>query len=471
MTRRIIAALATGALVIFALGVWAGYWWFTRTTAPAAPAQVTTTAPVAVTPAPQPPPPALCPCPPAPAPCQDQSRTVVRGDTLSAIAQARAGRANLYPQLAAANGINDWNLIFPGQVIKIPCNLSGVPVTTTAARQRPQAKPATAPSKAPAAGVPGPPGPPGPQGPQGPPGPPGPPGPTGPSSPAPAPVSPPPATQIIPAPTPAKPATEAASIFPAQRPSVEQGSTEVSRPNVHLLPGSVWNSVATTPLEKGNYVNYFHAEQGFVLGQFGRFQLQPYVAFNRVDDTQNLPWNNKVEMEAGGKLVTSFSNGVITVGAAGAQERREEQRVNNIIGFTTGWFGWDQPARISSGKNLFSASPGGAWWTAGNTSPFEKNNIIATGYVEQGVTIAKLKGISLIPLASFRAGWDQKDYPWNNRISGSADMKISVPWSTGTVNLQGGYECSQVKLRSDDRTCGPALKLNFWTGWKPPVGR
>lgn len=46
--------------------------------------------------------------------------TVVKGDTLGAIARKFYGNAKLYKQLAAYNGVKNPNLIFPGQVLNIP---------------------------------------------------------------------------------------------------------------------------------------------------------------------------------------------------------------------------------------------------------------------------------------------------------------------------------------------------------------
>ena len=46
--------------------------------------------------------------------------TVQSGDTLSAIARRFYGDASLYGKLAAANGIKNANLIYPGQALKIP---------------------------------------------------------------------------------------------------------------------------------------------------------------------------------------------------------------------------------------------------------------------------------------------------------------------------------------------------------------
>ncbi len=61
-------------------------------------------------PAPPPPPP-----PPAP-----RTYTVVSGDTLWAIAERFYGDGNRYPEIAAASGIDNPDLIHPGQVVTIP---------------------------------------------------------------------------------------------------------------------------------------------------------------------------------------------------------------------------------------------------------------------------------------------------------------------------------------------------------------
>jgi LysM repeat protein len=48
------------------------------------------------------------------------SYTVKKGDTLSAICRKFYGDATLYPKFAKANGIKNANLIYVGQVLKIP---------------------------------------------------------------------------------------------------------------------------------------------------------------------------------------------------------------------------------------------------------------------------------------------------------------------------------------------------------------
>ena len=59
------------------------------------------------------------PTPPAPVPA-GTTYTVVPGDTLWGIATAYYGDGSRYPEIAAANGIENPNLIFPGQVFTIP---------------------------------------------------------------------------------------------------------------------------------------------------------------------------------------------------------------------------------------------------------------------------------------------------------------------------------------------------------------
>lgn len=52
----------------------------------------------------------------------DQSYTVVKGDTLSAIAKKFYGKANAWPKIHAANKdqVPNPDLIRPGQVLRIP---------------------------------------------------------------------------------------------------------------------------------------------------------------------------------------------------------------------------------------------------------------------------------------------------------------------------------------------------------------
>lgn len=46
--------------------------------------------------------------------------TVKKGDTLSAIAQRELGAASRWPEIARLNAIPNFDLIYPGQVLRIP---------------------------------------------------------------------------------------------------------------------------------------------------------------------------------------------------------------------------------------------------------------------------------------------------------------------------------------------------------------
>ncbi len=56
--------------------------------------------------------------------------TVVEGDSLSKIARDVLGDVNLWPEIAKLNNINQVDLIFPGQLLKLP-DVTGKTVSTT----------------------------------------------------------------------------------------------------------------------------------------------------------------------------------------------------------------------------------------------------------------------------------------------------------------------------------------------------
>ena len=58
--------------------------------------------------------------PTPPPPPEPRTYTVVSGDTLFAIAERFYGDGNRYPEIAAASGISNPDLINVGQVVTIP---------------------------------------------------------------------------------------------------------------------------------------------------------------------------------------------------------------------------------------------------------------------------------------------------------------------------------------------------------------
>jgi nucleoid-associated protein YgaU len=64
--------------------------------------------------------PAPAPEPPPPPPPAPRTYTVVSGDTLWAISERFYGDGNQYQRIADASGVNNPDLIYPGQVLTIP---------------------------------------------------------------------------------------------------------------------------------------------------------------------------------------------------------------------------------------------------------------------------------------------------------------------------------------------------------------
>lgn len=238
-------------------------------------------------------------------------------------------------------------------------------------------------------------------------------------------------------------------------------------------PGSMWNIIGTSPLERDNWIDYFHVDQGILLGKIGGVKVVPYIGLNAVKDSKGYSWNNRVQGEVGVKFVKSFTNGVIDVGTAFAAERRFGQNLSvrtrtGIIGFAGGWHGWQQPnSQPSSKKFLPGGLPGAFQWRVGNISPFEKNNVIGSLRADQGFTLAKLGRVSLIPTATFQGWTDSDKNPWNRRYMYGGGLKIAIPVGNGIVDLQGGYMCAKQYsgAPSSGTGCGPAVSVNFWTGW------
>ncbi|HEY0221023.1 MAG TPA: LysM peptidoglycan-binding domain-containing protein [Candidatus Paceibacterota bacterium] len=388
------------------------------------------------------------------------------------------GRGYMYRLIAEDNNIKSPYVIQPGQVLRIRmslCNLTEIPKVQKVVRPKspPRARvtyhhhpshpkekekvrtivPPPAPEPAPVAETP--------------------------VVVVPAPEAVPPTPTTAPAPpVPSPRRTEEGVILPEPRldpvPRIDLGRTlpqEVEVKLPLLTPGSAWNSFGTNPVESHNWTNQFHVDQGAILGRPLGLSLEPYVAVNATQDTGGFSWNNKVKVEGGLKVVKPFPHGVMNVSLAYASEHRENETRSGPSLSHDGWFGWDQPTR--KGEVDFSVKPGSVWWIVGNVSPFEKNNVIGLARAEQGITIAKAKGVSFIPLGWAQAGFDTQDKPWNNRYTVGGGLKMSIPWNTRVVGLQGGYECTRNydKSITTASTCGPTVKADFWTGWRKLGGK
>lgn len=246
-------------------------------------------------------------------------------------------------------------------------------------------------------------------------------------------------------------------------------------------PGSMWSSLGgVSPIEKNNLVDYFHVDQGLVINKTKGLDVEPYVAVNVTRDTQKFPWNNKEKMEAGLRLVKSFPSGIADVGIAYAIERRDSiekssaETMSGPIVFTSGWFGYNTSFGERKSDSFLEDTPGSFQWVVGNISPFEKNNVIGQARLEQGITVTKIKQAPVDLLYWGQVGFDTQGMAWNNRITNGIGFKVSMPMTSGVVELVGGYECvhsyRQESSSSTRAACGPTIKFDLWTGWRKKMG-
>jgi len=425
--------------------------------------------------------------PQASAECKSPETYVIKdGDTLSKIAQAKYGTWRLYPFLFEANkgSVKDVDKIYVGRSLVIPCCVPQVelakmrtlrprPQQTQVVRvpqrrvvqQRVEVAQAAPQPAAPVVQIPAP----------------------TPQAAAPvtvnvAPVQqtvivnqpPPPAAPVVQAPTqplasapqPPAPARQLVPPPPEVATPVYQARLTPSlAPSLTVFPGSAWNSTMTTPLEKGNVINYSHIDQGVTVWKSGGFQVQPYVALNTVSATKSYSWDNRVQAEGGLKLIQSFKSGLIDARIAyGYEARKHAGHKAEPLFAIDEWFGWGQPN--SSKRHVF---PGSTWATVGNISPFERGNIIGLGKIEQGVVVAKIGKVRVIPDAWVMAGFDTKKEFWNNRATVGAGLKLAVPWKVLAFDVTGGWERARqyhgVKPYQMPAS-GFVVKVNLWTGWR-----
>ena len=240
---------------------------------------------------------------------------------------------------------------------------------------------------------------------------------------------------------------------------------------VTATPGSVWNYLGTTPAERGNVIDYFHVDQGIVVGHVGTFEVTPYVAVNATKDTKDYSWDNRQEYEGGVKFVKFYNSGAINLGIAYGHESRNDspnpsESRSALMVFTNGWFGYnayDNPEE----KHRFLGAPGSFAYTVGNVSPFERNDILAVARLEQGLTFAKVGNMAVNLQYWGQVSADTKGYDWNNRLINGVGLRGSLPFGkNATLQITAGYECDQSLFNN----CGPIISLNLWDGWRNDKG-
>lgn len=285
------------------------------------------------------------------------------------------------------------------------------------------------------------------------------------------------------------PVTKAPEVCPVPpvKPAVTEVKPPVLAPQPKLLAWSLWNTIGQNPIEPGDTVDMVHGDIGIIIGRIKKFQFEPFMSFDIVKDfPKGYSWNNRGIGKVGGKIVRPVSHGVVEFGIAYAVERRlgnaglPAQTKTGAILFTNGWFGGDQPTRHASKRTfLTGAFPRTFQWWAGNLSPFEKNkgdrfgNFMGTVKFNQGFTLAKVGGVSIIPDGLAQFGFDTYKNPWNNRYTYGGGLKLAFPWKSGVMDIQGGYYCATQYVGTPvagGSRCGPGFSWNIWTGGRKKLG-
>lgn len=236
-----------------------------------------------------------------------------------------------------------------------------------------------------------------------------------------------------------------------------------------VFPGSFWvNTGYPSPLEPGNLLTTSSVEQGLTVAEEGPHSLTPYVALTITQDQQGLDWNNKSVTQLGLRYARSFRNGVVQAGAGYALERRFRSgfAVAQPVGFAGYWFGWNPGLRAASSRRLWSSLPGTSWASVGTHAPAEGQNVIATLYVQQGITMARFADVALIPFVEHALTLDSRGRPWNNRLMHGEGLKVRVPVGPALIEAAALYKHERRWL--DDRSAGGwSGSINLWLGWKP----
>ena len=163
-----------------------------------------------------------------------------------------------------------------------------------------------------------------------------------------------------------------------------------------------------------------------------------------------------------------FGRGIVQAGAGYAYERRFRSSLGmgQPIGFASYWFGWNHDLRAGRPRRLWSSLPGRSWAAVGNQPPAERNNVIASVYVQQGVTVASVSRVSLVPLVEHTLTIDSMGHSWNNRRIFGEGVKLRVPVGKGVIEPAAIYKHER-RWRDGQSADGLTASVNFWYGWSP----
>jgi hypothetical protein len=228
------------------------------------------------------------------------------------------------------------------------------------------------------------------------------------------------------------------------------------------LPGQAWTSLGNvSPIEHNDVYSQSYFEQGATVwaSNSGTMTVTPYASLGLLFDTSGYDWNNSIQPAAGLKLNKFFRNGVVSFGSAYTyQDRFGSIHSSALMYYAQDWFGW-QPVTEKA-----SRFPGSTWAIVGNVSPVEHGNLIAQGFVSQGVVAKRFKAATLVPFAQTTISRDTEGFDWDNKAIYGGGLKTVVP--RGDVYTEFGLAYLREHRFDPDRSAGQvAIFMNFSFGW------
>jgi hypothetical protein len=267
---------------------------------------------------------------------------------------------------------------------------------------------------------------------------------------------------------------DAQSAMPEASRSDDAGTLDEPGPprpsaSVTRFPGSTWvNSGYASPLEAGNLLTTYAAEQGFTLLTHGPHGIIPFAAITIVRDQRGLDWNNRALSHIGVKYARTFFHGIVQAGGGYAYEHRFRSgtSMGQPIGFASYWFGWNRSLRPARARTILSSLPGTSWGAVGNHAPAERHNVSASVYVQQGLTVVTLRDVSVIPFVEGSVSADSAGYSWNNRRMHGEGLKLRLPVGAGVLETAATYKHER-RWREGRSADGLTGSVTFWYGWNP----
>ena len=230
-------------------------------------------------------------------------------------------------------------------------------------------------------------------------------------------------------------------------------------------PGSAWTDIGNYSPTEATVLFDSYAEQGVTVSQFHSLAVTPYASLALDFDTKGYDWENRADVQLGVKLTRNLTHGTISIGTAyGVENRFKSGLVKRApVGFVNYWFGW--------GASASQRFPGSSWGIVGDTSPVERGNLIATGYLEQGVVAARFHNnkTRLVLYGQTTMSCDTQGYSWENRNISGGGFKIVRLVRHGDVEAGGSYLYESRFLQGQSKG-GYNFFVKTWVGWSDLLG-